>query len=99
MSEQDVQILRSAYEAFARQDVAAVMAAFDEQIEWTVPYVLPFGGIYRGHEGVGGFFASLGQHWQGLAVEPDEFIDGGDVIAALVRLRDTGSGGELDSRT
>ncbi len=96
MSAENVQVLRSAYDAFARQDVAAVMAAFDQGIEWRVPESLPFGGIYRGHDGVGGFFGTLPGHFSDLSVEPQEFIDGGDTIVVLVRVAGAGAAGPLD---
>jgi ketosteroid isomerase-like protein len=35
MSQQDVQTVRSAYDAFNRQDIPAVLATYDEAIEWT----------------------------------------------------------------
>jgi ketosteroid isomerase-like protein len=44
MSAENVQVLRDGYAAFARQDVPAVMAAFDPGIEWNTPVSLPFGG-------------------------------------------------------
>jgi ketosteroid isomerase-like protein len=92
----NVQTLRNAYDAFARGDVATVMAAFDESIEWTVPDVLPFGGTYHGPEAVGGFFASLPAHWEDLRVEPQEFIGDGDRVAVLIRLSGRGAAGRLD---
>ena len=96
MSGENVPVLRDAYDAFARQDVAAVMAAFDEGIEWRVPESLPFGGTYRGHGGVGEFFGTLPSHLSDLSVEPKEFIDGGDTIVVLVRVAGTGAAGPLD---
>jgi len=52
VSAEDVQVLRSAYDGFAREDIPAVMAAFDDATEWRGPDSLPFGGTFRGHEGV-----------------------------------------------
>lgn len=91
LSAENVQVLRSAHEAFARQDVPAVMAAFDESIEWSAPESLPFGGTYRGQDGVGGFFGQLPQYWEDLVVAPVEFIDGGDTIVVIARCHGTGA--------
>ena len=96
MSAENVSVLRDAYGAFARQDIPGVMAAFDENIEWQAPDSLPFGGLYRGHDGVGGFFGQLPTYWQELSVEPEEFIDGGDTIVVVARVRGTAAGGSLD---
>lgn len=98
MSSDNVAAIRAAYEAFARQDIAAVMAAFDEDIEWVSPDILPFGGTHHGHAGVGSFFSELPAHWQDLSVEPEEFIDGGDTIVVLIRLRGVGAAGPLETQ-
>ena len=37
MAADDVQVLRNAYDAFARQDMPAVLAAFDEDITELLP--------------------------------------------------------------
>ena len=97
MSAENVQVLRDGYAAFARQDIPAVLAAFDANIEWNVPDSLPFGGTYRGHDGVVGFFGKLADTWQDLSVEPEEFIDAGDTVVVVARDRATGAGGEIDS--
>jgi ketosteroid isomerase-like protein len=96
MSAEDVQTLRDGYSAFARQDLPAVLAAFDDDIEWNTPDSLPFGGTRKGHEGVTAFFGELAAQWQRLSVEPEEFIDGGDTIVVLARDRATGGGGSID---
>jgi uncharacterized protein len=98
MSAENVTVLRDAYGAFARQDIPGVMAAFDENIHWHTPDSLPFGGDYHGHDAVGGFFGQLGTHWQELSVEPEEFIDGGDTIVVVARVRGTAAAGSLDQK-
>lgn len=99
MSSDDIQTLRGAYEAFARQDIPAVMAAFHEDIEWRGPDSVPWGGDYHGHDGVGQFFGQLGQYWQELSVEPEEFIDAGETIIVLVNISGTGAGGSTQSKS
>jgi len=98
VSADDVQVLRSAYDAFARQDLPAVMEAFDDAIEWRGPDSLPFGGTYNGHEGVGAFFGTLPQYWHELSVEPEEFVDGGETIVVIARIRGRAAGGAYDER-
>jgi ketosteroid isomerase-like protein len=99
VSSDDVQTLRDAYGAFARQDIPSVMAAFHEDIEWQGPDSVPWGGDYHGHDGVGRFFGQLGDYWQELKVEPEEFIEAGDTIVVLIRLSGTGAGGSTDSKS
>jgi ketosteroid isomerase-like protein len=49
-------LIEGAYAAFARGDIATVLAALDEKILWHVPGRGPISGDYRGHEEVLGFF-------------------------------------------
>jgi uncharacterized protein len=99
VSSDNVQTLRSAYEAFARQDIPSVMAAFHEDIDWHGPDSVPWGGDYHGHDGVGRFFGQLGQYWNELSVEPEEFIDAGETIIVLIRVIGTGDGGSNESQS
>lgn len=99
MSGEGVDRLQAAYEAFKSQDIPTVMAAFDEQIEWTTPDNIPFGGTYHGHQGVGEFFGQLPQHFDELHVDPEEFIDAGDVIVVPIHLHGRGKAGPLESRS
>ncbi len=94
MSQQDVDTIKGAYEAFARQDIPNVLAAFDESIEWHTPESLPYGGRFRGHEEVGGFFARLPEHFDELNVEPAEFLDAGDHVVVVGQHRARGKDGE-----
>jgi ketosteroid isomerase-like protein len=85
MSQQDVDTIKGAYDAFARQDIPGVMEAFDDAIEWDVPDSVPWGGSYRGKEEVGRFFGTLGEQLDELNVEPQEYIDAGDKVVATGR--------------
>ena len=59
MSQDHIDLVRSAYEAYNRRDVEAVFARFDSQIDWDVPDSLPWGAHVRGIEGLGPFFEGL----------------------------------------
>ena len=48
----ETEALREAYAALNRNDIPAMVKAFDPQIEWTEPAEYPGGGIYHGHKGV-----------------------------------------------
>ena len=94
MSQQDVDTIRGAYEAFARQDIPAVLDVMDDSIEWQTPESLPFGGSFRGREEVAGFFGTLPEHFGELNVEPAEFLDAGDHVVVIGEHRARGKGGE-----
>jgi ketosteroid isomerase-like protein len=95
MSQENVALVRSAYEAYNRRDPEAVMACFDPDIDWHVPDSLVWGDHVRGLEAIGKFFEGLkpymgDQH----VVAIDELIDAGDRVVALVRHTGVAPSGE-----
>jgi uncharacterized protein len=94
MSQQDVETIRGAYDAFARQDIPGVLEAFDDSIDWDVPTSVEWGGHYRGKDDVASFFGSLAHHLDELNVEPQEFYDAGDHVIAVGRHHGRVKGGE-----
>lgn len=83
MSQENIELIRGGYEAFARQDIPGVLERFDEGIEWTAPDTLPSGGTHHGHDGVTSFFSSLPESWAELRVQPEEYLDAGDTVVVL----------------
>ena len=81
--EDNIKIAQKAYADFSRGDIAGVLAALDEQIEWKTPESvgMPASGTQKGKDGVAGFFKSVGETWDFQAFEPREFIASGDVLA------------------
>src|SRR6478736_4960504 len=61
-------VVRSAYDAFAKGDIGAVLGVLSDGVEWDVTTVVPQGGSFRGRDSVGEFFRSLGEHWSELDV-------------------------------
>src|SRR4051812_11622422 len=98
MSQQDVETIKGAYDAFARQDIEGLMGAFDDAIEWDVPDSVPWGGSYRGKDEVGRFFASLPEHLDELNVEPQEYYDAGDRVVATGRHHGNVGGEPFETR-
>jgi ketosteroid isomerase-like protein len=86
MSQENVQIIRGIYEAFARGDVPAVLQALDAQIEWREADNFPYadGNPYLGSQAsVEGVFMRLGAEWDGFAAQPDTLLDAGEHVVAL----------------
>jgi uncharacterized protein len=98
MSQQDVDTIKGAYDAFARQDIEGLMGAFDDAIEWDVPDSVPWGGSYRGKDEVGRFFATLPEHLDELNVEPQEYYDAGDRVVATGRHHGNVGGEPFETR-
>jgi ketosteroid isomerase-like protein len=100
MSQENVEIVRRGYAAFARylEDPSEVppdvFAFLDAEIEWRGPREFPDLAEPRvGHDGVRSYFETLFEAIEDYRMEPEEFIDaGGDRV--LVFSREGGRGRE-----
>jgi ketosteroid isomerase-like protein len=56
--------------------------------------------VYEGHEGIRRFVAEVHEAWEKFTWEPEELIESGDLVLALISStgRGRGSGLELDRR-
>ena len=99
MAEDSVDVVRGVYEAFGRGDVAAVLGAMAEDVEWHEAEGMPYGGVYRGGQAVAeNVFGPIIRDVSNFAVSPEELIGSGDTVAAVVRYTGTGqaTGKQLD---
>jgi len=90
MSQNNVDLIRTLYGAFAAGDVGAVVARMSPDIVWNEAENFPYsdGNPYRGPDAiVAGVFARLGGEWDGFEVAPEEFLDAGDRVVMLGRYR------------
>jgi len=84
MTNDNAQMIRDGYEAFARGDIPAVLEMLGEDIAWHVPGRSPLSGDYRGHEDVLGFFRRSMELSEGtLQVALDEVVADGDRVVAI----------------
>jgi ketosteroid isomerase-like protein len=84
MSNQNAQLIRDGYAAFAQGDIATVLELFDEDIDWHVPGRSPLSGDYHGHEGVLGFFTKSMELSSGtLKVDVDDVVADGDRVVVF----------------
>jgi len=90
-------VIKGAYDAFARQDIPGVLAAFDSDIQWYTPDTVVFGGTYKGHDEVIGFFSKLPESYQELNVNPRQFVEQGDTVVVVGDLVGKGAKGEFDT--
>ena len=97
MSSQNVRVARDAYDAFARQDIPGVLAAFDPDVEFKPPDAIPHGGLCRGHDEMVAFLQSLTETFEELRVEPDEFLDTQDRVIVLGTHRGSANGRSFET--
>ena len=92
MSQENVDLIRSIYDAFAAGDVPGVVARMSPDIVWNEAENFPYadGNPYEGPQAIlGGIFARLGSEWDGFTAVPEEFLDAGDTVVVLGRYRGT----------
>ncbi len=78
MSQANVDLAGSTYEAFAEGDIERVIAVFDPQVEWVEPEVpeLPEAGTHHGSDAiVQNVFAPAETDWEDFAAEPNAYYD------------------------
>lgn len=88
MSQDNVGLVRSVYESFAKGDVPAVLAAMDPRIEWNEAENFPYAdrNPYVGPTAVlEGVFARLGSEWDYFKVAAEELLDAGDTVVSRGR--------------
>ena len=99
MSKQNLEIVRSIWEAAERRDRDAVFGFYDPAIVWdasTVPG--PIAGVYHGHDGVRQYMRDWVEAFETHRVNAETFLAAGDRVVVGVRARGRGraSGVEVD---
>lgn len=95
MSEQDVDTIRGAYQAFDRGDVPAVIGIMDAGVEWHEPGGgnAP-SGTFNGADSVANdVFGSILENFDEYSAQPSEFIDEGDRVVVRGRFKGTNKNG------
>ena len=91
-ADDNLKLIQSVYEAFGRGDVAAILDAVHDDVDWatdTVSSAAPWYGVRHGKEGVGSFFEAFGS-----TMEVQEFTlvtvaANDDSVLSVVRCRAT----------
>ncbi len=78
MSQENVEVVRAANEAFLSGDVERALAALDPEIEWHATVGgIDEGRVYNGREEVVQGFADYFEVWERMEMRADEYIDAG----------------------
>jgi ketosteroid isomerase-like protein len=100
MSEQDVETVRGAYDAFNSGNIDGVLGRLDENVEW----IEPGGGnapagTFNSPDAVGGeVFSAVQQYFEEFVATPEDFQDQGDQIVVTGRFKGKNKNGdELDA--
>lgn len=83
MSFENVEVVKGMYDAFAKGEIPAVVAALDAQVEWweAENFIYDDGNPYLGPDAVlTGVFMRIAAEWTDFAVSPKEVLDAGDTV-------------------
>lgn len=83
MSVENVKVVKAMYDAFAKGEIPAVVAALDAQVEWweAENFIYDDGNPYIGPDAVlKGVFMRIATEWEGFAVSPKKVLDAGDIV-------------------
>lgn len=88
MSQENVDVVKSLYEAFSKGDVEGVLGVMSAEIVWNEADDFPYAdrNPYHGPMAVAeGVFGRIGSEWDGFGVEMEEILDAGETVIALGR--------------
>lgn len=90
MSQEKVEVVKQALDAFNRRDIEALQAlhAPDMELDWSASRGF-VAGVYRGFDEFQRFWTEYFDAFEEIAVEPDRFIHAGEsvVVPNVVRMR------------
>ena len=91
MSEENVEMIRRAFEAYERVDLDAAVADIAPDSEYVAAGTVPGRtGTYRGPEGYKSFMAWLAEEFSDSHAQVDALIDAGDSVVLGATLRGQG---------
>ena len=86
----NTEVVKGLYSAFAKGDVPAVLAALASMVHWTEAEGGPYGGISIGPEAVlENVFMRLAADWDDFSAAPEEYVASGTTVVALGEYRGT----------
>jgi ketosteroid isomerase-like protein len=100
MSQENVEVVRAAMEAFNRRDGEGFGAFLARDAEIVPVRAALEGTAYRGPDAAAQYCAAVDESWETLRWEVEEFRDGVGWVLVLGRIRGRGrdSGAEIDAR-
>ena len=87
MPEPEIQALRRIYDALVRWDVDEFANDVTHDFEFILPETVPWGGTRHGRDGVSAYATIFRDHVEGQWADPDDFLEAGELIVVLGRLR------------
>jgi len=96
VSQENVDLVRSAYEAFANGDMDTVTRMLADT-EWHEAEGMPYAGTFTGAEAIlGNVLGPMNQDVEGFIVKPDELLDAGEKVLSLGHYGGQAANGPVD---
>jgi ketosteroid isomerase-like protein len=103
MSQENVEIVRRAYEAFNRAGLDGLLEHFHPDAVYDITAAIgPFAGMYYGRAAIRNFLADYFATWEYVTMDPEDFIEVGEehvVVLLRMHMRGKGSGAEVEAQT
>jgi ketosteroid isomerase-like protein len=97
---ENAELVQEAIDAVARQDLTRLIELTDPDVEWhSLLAQLGEEGVYRGHDGMRRYVKDLGDAWDFLRTQIDDFLAVGDVVLVVGRLRYRGKGSGVETES
>jgi uncharacterized protein len=91
MSQENVEMVRRAYEAYSRGDIDGAVSDFAPDCRYTAAGLIPDRtGVFHGPEGYKEFIGWVRSEFDDVQAEVDELVDAGDTVVVGATLRGRG---------
>ena len=96
-----LKIVERAHAALNCGDIDAFVALCDPRFRLDMSDRVMNPAVYEGHEGIRRFYSEVREVWESYTWEPEQIIDSGEQVVALLRSRGRGrgSGIEIERKT
>jgi ketosteroid isomerase-like protein len=93
MSQENVEVIRAGYAAWARRDLDTWLETLHPAVEFQTSGVFPdLAPIYRGHRGMRSFWESMLAPWESFRLDVERIVEGDECAAVAIRFRARGKG-------
>jgi uncharacterized protein len=97
MSQQNVEVVRACYDAWAAGELARLPEFLDPEVVWEAIENAPDAGTYRGYEGVRAYMEDWLEDFDILGMNFEEVIDAEGRLVIVQRGSATGKGSGLET--
>jgi ketosteroid isomerase-like protein len=87
MSEENLEVVRHAIDAFNDEGIEAALAHFNRKAKWVEPSDRSEGNLYKGHRGIRKLASIWGDNFDEHRLDLEQLIDVGDDAVVLVYQR------------